>query len=275
MPRPNAEKIIPANFRPNKLLGQNFLRDKNILAKIVHAAALTKEDRVLEVGPGEGILTQALAQQAGHVLAVEKDRRLAEQLKIKFSGNEKVAIVEADILDFLESAPFAGQPYKVVANIPYYLTAHLIRRLLESPDPPRDIILMVQKEVAQRLCARPPRMSLLAVSVQFYSQPKLIARVSKNSFWPKPKVDSAIIRLSPRPAADSLETIDAPAFFKILHAGFSQPRKQLLNNLSRELALSREKISVIMENAGLEPNQRAETLDVPDWLRLARSLKTA
>jgi len=303
------------DIRPNKLLGQNWLRDKNVLKKIIAAANLTKSDTVLEVGPGEGILTQALAQSAGRVVAVEKDPALTAQLKIKFTNSKNVEIIEDDILSFLRKqesrAWIPGQTrddksfflikYKVVANIPYYLTSHLIRLLLESNNPPQDIILMIQKEVAQRICAKPPKMSLLSASVQFYAQPKIIAKVSKNSFWPKPKVDSAIIQITPHSishpersegsrgsvatrATDSLDSspefiphsdagaqndkINNERFFSVLRAGFSHPRKQLLNNLSAGLKIPRDKINETLRAAGLKPNQRAETLSVADWIKI-------
>ncbi|MBU2264909.1 ribosomal RNA small subunit methyltransferase A [Patescibacteria group bacterium] len=293
------------DIRPNKLLGQNWLRDKNVLKKIIAAANLTKSDTVLEVGPGEGILTQALAQSAGRVVAVEKDPALTAQLKIKFTNSKNVEIIEDDILSFLRKqesrAWIPGQTrddksfflikYKVVANIPYYLTSHLIRLLLESNNPPQDIILMIQKEVAQRICACPPKMSLLAVSVQFYAQPKIIASVSKNSFWPKPKVDSAIIQITPHsishpersegslidsspefiPHSDAgaqNDKINNERFFSVLRAGFSHPRKQLLNNLSAGLKIPRDKINETLRAAGLKPNQRAETLSVADWIKI-------
>ena len=341
-------------IRPNKLLGQNFLRDKNVLRKIIAAANLTADDTVLEVGPGEGILTEALAQSAGRVIAVEKDKNLAALLKKKFKDSKSVEIVEGDILSFLprichsreggnpvrgklqqesrpwippyqvrgelsqarDDKPFFLAPYKVVANIPYYLTSHLIRLLLESTNPPQDIILMVQKEVAKRICAKPPEMSLLAVSVQFYAEPQIIASVSKNAFWPKPKVDSAIIRITPRPwhhpqpisvipakVADpdarragiqtridqlpieqlnnlkpgsrikcGMTKTEIENFFRVLHAGFSHPRKQLLNNLSAELKIPREDIAKFLQATGLNPGQRAETLSVEDWLKLTKQL---
>ncbi len=332
-------------IKPNKLLGQIFLRDKNVLNKIISAANLTARDRVLEVGPGLGVLTRELAKHAGYVIAVEKDKNLAARLKAKFANNKNVEIIEGDILktnipalfcchpDLAvagEGSPRLGRgrtfvrdsslrlrsaqndnrvPYKVVANIPYYLTSHLIRLLLEGANPPQDIILMIQKQVAQRICARPPKMSLLAASVQFYAEPKIIASVAKKSFWPQPKVDSAIIRITPRPVVNEVkftgphswchpeQSEGSPAnagrhkvgdssptaqndkknnehFFRILHAGFSHPRKQLLNNLSSGLKIPRERIIKILQTAGLKPTQRAETLKVEDWIKLTQSLPT-
>ncbi|HRY52952.1 MAG TPA: 16S rRNA (adenine(1518)-N(6)/adenine(1519)-N(6))-dimethyltransferase RsmA [Candidatus Portnoybacteria bacterium] len=259
------------NIKPNKLLGQNFLRDKNVLDKIIAAANLTSNDTILEIGPGEGILTEALAQSAGRVIAVEKDRNLAALLKIKLAAAKNIEIVEGDILECLNNDSLSlPQPYKVVANIPYYLTSHLIRLLLESAKPPQDIILMIQKEVAKRICAKVPEMSLLAAATQFYATPKIITSVSKNAFWPKPKVDSAIIKITPHNNYSS--KINTNLFFKVAHAGFSHPRKQLLNNLSQELKLSKEIIATALETSEIKNSQRAETLTVEDWLTLAKNL---
>ena len=290
MNKRSSEKNTQRCFiQPNKLLGQNFLRDKNILRKIILAANLTSNDTVLEVGPGEGTLTKELAQVAGRVVAVEKDRALAAQLKIKFANTKNTEIIEGDILKInlqklLSCHPERSEgsidssatpqndnfsPYKVVANIPYYLTSHLIRLLLEADNPPQDMALMVQKEVAQRICAKPPEMSLLSVSVQFYATPQIIAKIPRGAFYPRPKVDSAIIKIVP-----SLKHrgADAKNFFRVLHAGFAHPRKQLLNNLSTELKLPRERIGKIIISAGLSPSQRAEKLNIDDWKNLADKL---
>jgi len=302
------------NLKPNKLLGQNFLRDKNVLRKIISAANLTTNDVVLEVGPGEGVLTKELARHAGRVIAVEKDKNLAALLKAKLANNKNVEIIEGDILELIKNPPppslkegskngspplggvrgdFLFGEYKVVANIPYYLTSRLIRLLLASANPPQDIILMVQKEVAKHICAQLPKMSLLAVSVQFYAQPKIIASVSKNAFWPKPKVDSAIIRITPHndffplykrgiegDLKNTKKILPNPPFtkegianfFTALHAGFSHPRKQLLNNLSLGLKIPRGRVIEILRTANLEPFQRAETLSVNDWIKLTNAI---
>jgi len=348
-------------IKPNKLLGQHFLRDKNVLDKIIKAANLTKNDFVLEVGPGLGALTRELAKYAGQVIAVEKDKTLAELLTKQLADEkiDNVKIIADDILKINLQTIFSVHPdpatagegsekdyssldklgiqndnpirYKVVANIPYYLTSHLIRLLLESPNSPQDIILLIQKEVAQRICACPPkpegrreakplrlrqgfggqaRMSLLAVSVQIYAEPKIIASVSRKSFRPAPKVDSAIIRITPHPVAirqqaesstgprpachpeppvggegskkdssslDKLGTqndkIYNEQFFKVVRAGFSHPRKQLLGNLSGGLKIEKEKISAILESAGIKNSQRAETLTVEEWKNLTNLLE--
>lgn len=253
--------------KPNKLLGQNFLVDKSVLHQIVSTADLSKEDTVLEVGPGTGLLTQELVQRAGQVIAIEKDRKLAFDLKEKFRDTPNLKIVEGDVLKFLDFGieELIGD-WKVVANIPYYLTAILIRKLLEGKNPPSDMVLMVQKEVAQRICARPPRLSLLAVSVQFYAQAKIIAKVSRHSFKPKPKVDSAIIKITPRD--EKINDRQRKSFFRLVKAGFSQPRKQLANNLSTSLKIKRDEVNFFIKKAGLKPEQRAGHLSLDDWLKL-------
>ncbi len=253
-------------IKPNKLLGQNFLVDKTVLAKIIEAAQLSKEDTILEIGPGLGILTEELAKHAGRVFAIEKDEKLVEILKEKFQKNKNIEIISGDALKF-ESFKLKIKNYKVVANIPYYLTAHLIRTFLESSNPPQAMTLMVQKEVARRICARPPEMSLLAVATQFYATAKIQAGVSRKSFRPQPKVDSAIIKITPYPF---LRQNQSKIFFKVVRAGFSQPRKQLINNLSRGLKIDRAKIAETLKKIGLQPEQRAETLSVEDWKNLSK-----
>jgi 16S rRNA (adenine1518-N6/adenine1519-N6)-dimethyltransferase len=273
------------NFKPNKLLGQNFLRDKKVLHQIIKTAALAAGDSVLEIGPGLGALTEELSKRAGLVVAVEKDKKLAALLKERFKNTPNIKIIDGDILKILDSGienffknlKLKIKNYKVVANIPYYLTSRLIRLLLESPNPPQDIILLVQKEVAQRICANPPQMSLLAVATQFYATAQICAKVSKNAFWPKPQVDSAIIRITPHSKTliqsspfeeEEKEGVNQKHFFCVVRAGFSQPRKQLINNLSRGLKLERQKIAKILSKIGLKPERRAETLSVEDWIKL-------
>jgi len=266
------------DLKPNKLLGQNFLIDKKTLDKIVAAAELNKEDTVLEVGPGLGILTEELAKHAGRVMAVEKDKKMAKIVKSVLDNKkiENVEIVEGDILkigdlkfypEYCRGAKIGN--YKVVANIPYYLTARLIRKFLEAANPPSEMILMIQKEVAQRICAKPPKMSLLAVAVQFYAQPKIISFISKKCFWPSPKVDSAIVRLTPH---SIYQNIEASKFFRIVRAGFAHPRKQLINNLSTVLRIDRSEIEIVLKKIGLRPKQRAETLEIKDWVKLTQQL---
>jgi 16S rRNA (adenine1518-N6/adenine1519-N6)-dimethyltransferase len=222
------------------------------------------------VGPGRGELTQELAQAAEKVIAVEKDETMVEILKETVKDYKNIEVVNADILKQFQNP--SGK-YKVAANIPYYITAPLIRMLLESPNQPQKIILMLQKEVAQRICSKPPDMSLLAVSVQFYAEPKIVSYVSKNCFWPAPKVDSAIVKIVP----GKKYNISADSFFEVVKAGFSQPRKQLVNNLttlksSNGVKLTKEQISNWLLKNNIKPNQRSETLSVSDWINLTNNL---
>jgi len=255
---------------PIKRLGQNFLIDKNVLRKIIEAAELSKRDVVLEVGPGIGNLTIELAKKVKKVIAVEKDKRMVEILKENLKEFRNVEIVEGDIREIIcEVVEKMDKNYKVVANIPYYLTSYLIRKLLGLEKKPKLIVLMVQKEVAQRICAKPPKMNLLAVSVQFYSKPEIISFVSKNCFWPRPKVDSAIIKISN--IKKQKATKDEKLFFKIVKAGFSHPRKQLINNLFKGLKKNKKIIEEWLLNCGISPDKRAENLSIEEWKRLTIS----
>jgi 16S rRNA (adenine1518-N6/adenine1519-N6)-dimethyltransferase len=255
---------------PSKRLGQSFLIDKKVLKKIVEVADLSKNDSVLEVGPGIGNLTIELAKKVKKVIAVEKDEKMVEILKerLKEERIKNVEIVNEDILKFLPSFKLR-RSYKVVANIPYYLTSRLIRNLLEAKRRPKLIVLMIQKEVAQRICAKPPKMNLLAVSVQFYAKPEIVSFVSKNCFWPRPKVDSAIIKISN--IKKQKPTKEEKLFFKIVRAGFSHPRKQLINNLSKGLKKNKKIVKEWLLNCGISPDKRAENLSIEEWKRLTIS----
>ncbi len=234
---------------PLKRLGQNFLVNKGVAEKVSKAADLKPDDIVLEIGPGIGVLTQELAKKAQKIIAVEKDPKMTEILKETLSGFKNVQIINKDILKFPVNSEqrtannkelfivrcSLSANYKVVANLPFYITAPTIRKFLETEYPPKEMVLMVQKEVAQRICARPPKMTILAVSVQFYAKPEIISYISKKSFWPQPKVDGAILKISAfnqrrKPAFNQ-------RFFRIVKAGFSHPRKQLANNLANILKL--------------------------------------
>lgn len=258
------ELLSKHQTRPSRGLGQNFLIDKNTLDKIITSADIKSDGQILEVGPGIGTLTQELAKKAKKVVAVEKDKIMVEILKETLKEFNNVEIIQGDILKFKN--PFS-EKYKVIANIPYYLTSPLIRKFLEEKNPPEEIVLMIQKEVAQRICSKPPNMSLLAVSVQFYAEAKIISFVSKNCFWPSPKIDSAIIKITPKKKYD----ISAALFFQIVKAGFLHPRKQLSNNMSEGLKLNKQQANLLLEKNGLTPLQRAETLSLQDWVNLAKT----
>lgn len=251
------------SFKPKKYLGQNFLKDREVLKDIIKVAEIQSDDIILEIGPGLGVLTEELIKKAKKVIAIEKDERLVKILKEKFKDFKNIEIVPGDILKSNIQNLISNTQYKVVANLPYYITSPVIRKFLEIENPPKLMVLMVQKEVAQRICAKPPRMSLLAVACQLYSKPKIVKIVKKESFLPKPKVDSAIIKLTTNNL--QLTTEFREKFFKIVKAGFSSPRKQLKNNLKEIFGNKTEKI---LEKVGINPTRRAETLSVEDWLKI-------
>jgi len=246
--------------------------DQNIVRKIINSSGLKAGEIVLEIGPGTGALTIPMAKICKKVVAIEKDESLAKELRaiLKKEGIKNVEIIEADALEELKKGPTGtvfkklGSSYKAIANIPYYLTSPLIRALLEARKQPEEITLMVQKEVAERIIARPGKMNLLAVSVQYYADPKKLFIVSKNCFWPKPKIDSAIISLKPKRKYSA----ESDNFFAVVKAGFSSPRKQLINNLSTELKLTKDEIKNLLLKAGLKPSERAEALTIGDWEKL-------
>lgn len=252
---------------PKKRLGQNFLCDRNIIGKMIETAGLTREDSVLEIGPGTGNLTREIAKTAGRAAVVEFDPKMVEILKETLKDFPAVEIIEIDILKFDEKR--IKPPYKVVSNLPFYLAAPVIRKFLESGNPPESLTVIVQKEVAQRITAKPPRMSILAVAVQYYAAAGIGGYISKNCFWPAPKVDCAILKIVPD-VRHWDEKFDA-GFFKIVKAGFSQPRKQLAGNFSKNLKIPKREAEAWMRENAIDPARRAETLSVEQWIGLARS----
>ncbi len=258
------------NIKPKKTLGQNFLINAGILEKIVSSAELGSDDFVLEIGPGTGNLTKLLSERAGQVIAIEKDHRLIDELRDKFK-NTNVEIVEADVLQWaplqLQRCPLQ---YKIVANIPYYITSNLLRTIFEKWPRPKLIVLTVQKEVAQRIVAKPPEMNLLALSVQLYSKPEIIGYVSRGSFRPMPKVDSAIIKLT---TYDQPLTTSPKMFFKLVRAGFSGKRKQLINNLAKNFGMMKEDLFKAFEKTDIKQDARAETLSLNQWIELSKLME--
>jgi len=247
-----------------KSLGQHWLRDEASLDAMLDAAEIGPDDTVLEIGPGPGALTAKLVERAKQVVAVEFDADLARELPARVPA-ANLQVIQQDILRFdLTSLP-AG--YKVAANIPYYLTSNLLRVLCESKNPFSKAALLVQKEVAERVCARAGDMSLLSISVQFYCEASLGPVVPAKLFTPPPKVDSQILKLTYR--QESLfDDVDTKQFFRIVKAGFSQRRKTLLNALSSGLRLSREETAALLEAADIDPAVRAQVLDLDDWYAL-------
>jgi 16S rRNA (adenine1518-N6/adenine1519-N6)-dimethyltransferase len=256
-------------LRPDKRLGQNFLVDESALQRVVQAAEVTEEDAVLEVGPGLGNLTRHLADLARLVIAVEIDARFIPALKEVLLPFKNIRIVQGDILslnptELIMERADATSGYLVVANIPYYITSALFRHLLEANKKPDRMVLTVQREVAERICAAPGDMSLLALSVQVYGQPKVAATIPAGAFYPPPKVDSAVVRveLYPEPQIPASEL---PAFFRLVKAGFSQKRKTLRNALSGVMRWETSLTAQILQAASIDPMRRAETLSLEEW----------
>lgn len=266
-------KRLLGEARPKKGLGQHFLLDETVLDKIVAAAELTGNDTVLEVGPGLGILTRALAEHAGRVVAVELDENILPVLKNQLRDYPNVEIVPDDILE-LAPGTLVDAPYKVAANLPYYITSAVIRHLLEAEHPPSRLLLMMQLEVAQRILAEPGDMGTLSVAVQFYGKPTMVARVPPGAFWPPPNVDSAVLRIDvyPEPPVD---VEDVEWFFKVVRAGFQQRRKQLRNSLSGGLHHSKGEVDSALDAAGVDRRRRAQTLTLEEWAVVAAALKAS
>ncbi len=267
-------------LKARKGLGQHFLVDREVLKTIVSAAKLTPADIVIEVGPGLGLMTRELARQAGWVAAVELDKQLADALKQTLDQAKNVTIINKDILDTEPSALLreltTGLPqgidesgYKVVANLPYYITSAVLRHFLEALPRPRLMVVMVQKEVAQAIAAKPGDMSLLAVSVQFYGRPEIISYVPAGCFYPAPEVDSAVLKIVPHPEP-AVAVKDREGFFRLVRAGFTAPRKQLANSLAQGLGIGKPGMLPLLEKAGIMPQRRAETLTLEEWAELWR-----
>jgi len=263
--------VTPARARPRKALGQHFLVDGVILNRIVAAAELTPQDVVLEVGPGRGALTRRLVQHAGKVIAVERDSGLAASLASRIDNPPNLTSVEGDART-IDIASLVGQvtPYKVVANLPYYAANPIVRRFLESEPKPQLMVVMLQREVAHSMVAQPGEMGLLSVAVQFYSLPSLVCNVPPRAFRPPPKVSSSVVRLElrPRPA---VEVDDPQAFFTLVRAGFSAPRKQLRNSLSHGLGVPVGQMGQLLESLEIDGRRRPETLSLEEWAQLYRA----
>lgn len=271
IPPLNAAAVLKRyGLRADKRLGQNFLQDPSALEKIASAAEILPDDCVLEIGPGLGSLTRHLAVSARQVAAVELDPDLLAPLKAILTPYANVRIIHGDILD-LSIADLVDQAgYIVAANIPYNITSAIIRHLLESQPKPRRIVLTIQKEVAERICAQPGDLSLLALSVQVYGQPSIRAKIPAGAFHPVPNVDSAVIRIDiydePLVPAEIL-----PIFFKLIKAGFSQKRKTLRNSLSSGLHIKPAEAESLLTGSGIDPMRRAETLTIEEWKGLCEA----
>jgi 16S rRNA (adenine1518-N6/adenine1519-N6)-dimethyltransferase len=257
-------------LKPQKGFGQNFLIDDRYLRRIAGAADLTREDVVLEVGPGLGHLTRHLAEAAGRVVAIEIDRGLVRELREMFQGIDNLEIIEHDVLDVPPESIATGHAYKVVANLPYYITSAALRHFLESSAPPSLLVVLLQREVAERILAPVGDLSLLAISIQVYGRPRLVTRVPANAFYPQPTVESAVLRIDvfPKPAIAS----PSEQFFKVVGAGFAMPRKQVHNSLAQRLWLPPGSAPDLLRTVGIDPTRRPQTLSVPEWDRLTQEL---
>ncbi len=254
-------------MHPNKAFGQNFLVDRAVLQRIVEAAEIAPADQVLEVGAGTGTLTRELAKRARRVVAVELERDMLTLLAETTREYHNVELLARNLLYLDPSEVFGQEPYKLVANLPYYITAPTFRHFLESANPPRLLVVMVQYEVAQRIVAAPGDLSVLGISVQFYGRPSIVDRVPARAFYPAPKVDSAIIRVDVLPNIP-LTPQERVGFFRIVQAGFSARRKQLHNSLTHDLHIKNEEVRAWLGRADIDPSRRAETLSIEEWLRL-------
>jgi len=281
---PNEIKYLLEQYgiRPSKGKGQNFLINENVLNKIIEAADLHTDDCVLEIGPGFGILIEELIKYCKKVLCIELDKRLIFFLKQKFKSQKNLEILEGDILRIKNSQIVkllncyeAG--YKVVANLPYNITKPVFKKFLSYLPKPKEMVVLVQKEVAQKIVAKPGKMSLLSLSVQLYGQPEIISYVGKTNFYPQPSIDSAILRIKlwPQFFAPEIRQIlnkkikfEEKKFWQMVKFGYSSPRKQLQNNLSAGYKISKDEAMIRLKSANLSVKIRAQDLALSDWIRL-------
>ena len=258
-------------IQAKKSLGQNFLKNPRVLDSIVSAAELLKSETVLEVGPGTGFRTEILSKAAGRVVAIEKDQRLILELQQKFK-NSNVEIFEGDILKINpEDFKLASGKYSIVANIPYYLTSHLIRLILTTWPKPKRAVLMVQEEVARRIIASPPDMNLLGLSVQIYADARIVSRVSRGNFSPMPDVDSAVISIVPK--TKEIRDTEPEQILHLASATFHGKRKMLANTLSGATGQEKKEIATLLESLGLNPKIRPEEVSLESWWLIVKGLK--
>lgn len=264
--------LTDLGISPKKSLGQNFLVDDRIAERIVAAAGVSRETLAIEIGAGTGALTRHLTGLARQVVAIELDARLLPLLAQSLGEHaDGCSIVHGDVLD-LDLAALAdkhgGPPLVFLGNLPYYITSHALRRMLECAARPTSVVVMVQLEVAQRMVAQPGDMSLLSVSTQFYGRPELLFKVHPAAFYPQPDVDSAVVRVTPHPHPPEA---DAHTFFSLARAGFQQRRKQLHNTLASGLGLARDTAAELLLRSGIDPSRRAETLSIHEWITLCHT----
>ncbi len=258
------------NIYPKKSLGQNFLHDPNTVRRIVESAELPEGALVLEVGPGTGVMTQLLAETAEKVITIETDDRLIPLLEGELADYPNVEIVHNDFLKVNLEELVGDQPYYVVANLPYYITSAILRKLMDHSNRPQRLVLTVQKEVAERIMEEAGNMSVLSVSVQFYGKPQIITRLNPAVFYPRPDVESAVLRIDVYPTP-IVEVGDIEKFFRIVRAGFSQKRKQIKNPLKGGLRLQSGEVTALLASVEIDAKRRAETLSLEEWGALCRA----
>lgn len=248
----------------SKKLGQNFLISKNIVKKLIDLSSLNKNDFVLEIGSGLGSITIELLNRVDKVLAIEKDNRLVKILNEELSF-DNLEIINQDILDFDENQL---EEYSVISNLPFSISTAVIRKFLESNNPPKKLIVITQREVAERMKATPPNMSFLSVVIQFYADVKILFNISKGNFFPNPKIDSSVVKIVPKEKIN----IDKNEFFKLVEAGFSSPRKKAINNISSRLKIDKDKLENIFNELKIDLGRRAETFTIEEWIKLINFL---
>ena len=274
------EQLRRHHLWAKKSLGQNFLVDENALNAVVQAAELSPDDHVVEVGAGTGLLTTRLAPLVGRLTSLEYDESLLPLLRENTASFKNVEVLHQDALKFQVSSvqevsdknlKFKIENYKVVANIPYYITSPLIKHFLTQEVQPSVLVFLIQKEVAEKICSKKKGKTVLTIETQVFGEPEVVATVPASSFYPSPKVDSAVLRVRvyDKPLVD--ETMMG-SFIKVLHAGFSQKRKKLTNSLAAGLHIKAEEAKAFLERAGIDPGARAEHLEVADWERLTKTI---
>lgn len=258
------------NFFPKKKLGQHFLISKRDIKKILEEAKLKKEDVVLEVGAGMGNLTIPLAKKCKKVIAVEKDEKLVEILKENLKDFKNVEIVEGDILKFdIKKYNLKKFEYKILGNLPYYLSSHFLRIFLEKY-PPKEMVILIQKELAEKIIAKDGKESIISLSVKFFAKPKILGIIKKELFWPKPKVDSILLKLKVK---RNLPKIEKEDFFRIIKAGFFPKRKKLFSNLSKNLKIEKETLKKIFKKLNINFLERAEKISLDQWIKIIIEIK--
>ena len=262
---------MTTRVRPRKDLGQHWLVDSRVLARISKAADIQPEDTVIEVGPGKGALTRFLATRARNLILIEVDPVLAAGLREKYAGAENVHLVEGDVLDLsitdILNQGGGGLPYVVAGNLPYFIGSAIVRKFLTATMPPRWLVVTLQAEVAERMAAKPGKMSYLSVEMQLLAETRLLFRIPPSAFRPAPKVRSAVLRLDARDSPD-VEVDDRERFLELARAGFAAPRKQLRNSLAVGLKMDGPAAEALITSAAIDPSTRPQTLNLDDWRRL-------